>query len=223
MIKFSNWWVLEVLNHGSKRCPSIIPSAGYSVNPCAAAYKVVQQVVGLCKYMQTCRRLAHCDGLISLGMQKYSSGWLFVTTSTHLALQCIKKLEPLLLGVEVGGTNDDVTKWEHFPRYWPFVLGIPSQRPFDVFFDLRLNKPMSEQSWGWWFETSSCSLWRHCNENQLRGVKKWPNYTVSMLWSYVFVVIQYIYVSYWLIVSIDITSGLVLIGWLIYPLVVLLI
>ena len=44
---------------------------------------------------------------------------------------------------------------------------IPAQRPvtrsFDVFFDLRLNKRLSKQSWGWWFETLSCPLWRHCN------------------------------------------------------------
>ena len=25
-----------------------------------------------------------------------------------------------------------------------------------------LNKRLSKQSWGWWFETPSCSLWRHC-------------------------------------------------------------
>ena len=31
------------------------------------------------------------------------------------------------------------------------------------FFDLRLNKPLSKQSRDWWFETSSCPLWRHCN------------------------------------------------------------
>ena len=41
---------------------------------------------------------------------------------------------------------------------------FPSQRPvtrsFGVFFDLRLNKRLS---WGWWFETPSCSLWRHFN------------------------------------------------------------
>ena len=30
---------------------------------------------------------------------------------------------------------------------------------FGVFFDLHLNKRLSKQSWGWWFETS---LWRHC-------------------------------------------------------------
>ena len=37
----------------------------------------------------------------------------------------------------------------------------PVTRSFDVFFDLRLNKRLSEQSWGWWFETPSCPLWRH--------------------------------------------------------------
>ena len=34
---------------------------------------------------------------------------------------------------------------------------------FDVFFDLCLNKRLSKQSRGWWFETPSGSLWRHCN------------------------------------------------------------
>ena len=44
---------------------------------------------------------------------------------------------------------------------------FPTQRPvtqsFDVFFDLRLNKRLSKQWWGWWFETPASSLWRHCN------------------------------------------------------------
>ena len=44
---------------------------------------------------------------------------------------------------------------------------IPAQRPvtrsFDVFFDLRLNKRLSKQSWRCWFETLSRPLWRHCN------------------------------------------------------------
>ena len=44
---------------------------------------------------------------------------------------------------------------------------FPTQRPvtrsFDVFFDLRLNNRLSKHSWGWWFETLSCSLWRHRN------------------------------------------------------------
>ena len=45
---------------------------------------------------------------------------------------------------------------------------FPSQRPvtrsFDVFFDLRLNKRLCKQLWGWWFETPSWSLWRHFND-----------------------------------------------------------
>ena len=51
----------------------------------------------------------------------------------------------------------------------PPVTGeFPSERPvtrsFGVFFDLRLNKRLSKHSWGWWFETPSRQLWRHCNE-----------------------------------------------------------
>ena len=31
------------------------------------------------------------------------------------------------------------------------------------FFYLRLNKRLSKQWWGWWFETPSRPLWRYCN------------------------------------------------------------
>ena len=37
------------------------------------------------------------------------------------------------------------------------------KQSFDVSFDLRQNKQLSKQSWGWWFETPSGPLWRHCN------------------------------------------------------------
>ena len=56
---------------------------------------------------------------------------------------------------------------------------FPTQRPvtrsFDVYFDLRLNKWLSKQSWGWWFETLSCSLWRHRNATkcQQSGSLSW--------------------------------------------------
>ena len=44
---------------------------------------------------------------------------------------------------------------------------FPTQRPvtrnFDVFFDLHPDKRLSKQWWGWWFETPSSPLWRHCN------------------------------------------------------------
>ena len=50
----------------------------------------------------------------------------------------------------------------------PVIGEFPSQSPvtrsFDVFYDLSMNKRLSIQSWGWWFETPSRSLWRHCND-----------------------------------------------------------
>ena len=64
---------------------------------------------------------------------------------------------------------------------------FPAQRPvtrsFDVFFDLRLNKRLSKQPWGWWFETPVWSLWRHRNGYAWQesviikcktGLKWWP-------------------------------------------------
>ena len=70
---------------------------------------------------------------------------------------------------------------------------FPTQRPvsrsFDVYFDLRPNKWLSKQSWGWWFETLSCSLWRHRNviSNMLciiwkktsRPLYDYPLYTIE--------------------------------------------
>ena len=44
---------------------------------------------------------------------------------------------------------------------------LPAQAPVtricDVSADLRLNKRLSKQSWGWWFETRLGSLLRHSN------------------------------------------------------------
>ena len=49
------------------------------------------------------------------------------------------------------------------PASGEFPALRPVTRSFDVFFDLCLNKRLRKQSWGWWFETLLCPLWRHCN------------------------------------------------------------
>ena len=64
----------------------------------------------------------------------------------------------------------DVIKWKHFPRNWPFVRGIHR------WIDLRLNKRLSKQSRGWWFETPSRSLWR-----QRRAYWNYPPVIISSL------------------------------------------
>ena len=46
---------------------------------------------------------------------------------------------------------------------------IPGTKASDAelwcFLDLRPNKRLSKQSWGWWFETLSRPLWRHCHDS----------------------------------------------------------
>ena len=71
--------------------------------------------------------------------------------------------------------HDDVIKWQHFPRYWPFVQR-PVTRNFGEFFDLHLNKWLSKQSRGWWFETPSPPLWRDRNglSGPIEVVNIWP-------------------------------------------------
>ena len=50
----------------------------------------------------------------------------------------------------------------------PITGEFPTQRPvtrrFDIFCDMCLNKRLNKQLWGWWFETPSGTLWRHCSE-----------------------------------------------------------
>ena len=58
----------------------------------------------------------------------------------------------------------------------PVTGEFPTQRPvtrsFDVFFDLRMNKRLSKHRWGWWFETPSCPLWRHCNGHDITHIQQ---------------------------------------------------
>ena len=42
----------------------------------------------------------------------------------------------------------------------PVTGEFPTQKPV---FEMRLNKQLSKQSWGWWYGTPSCPLWRHCD------------------------------------------------------------
>ena len=69
----------------------------------------------------------------------------------------------------------------------PVTGEFPTQKPvtrsFDAFFHLRLNKQLSKQSWGWWFETLSRPVWRHCNASvkaQWPLLLTWFNFNPSM-------------------------------------------
>ena len=91
---------------------------------------------------------------------------------------------------------------------------IPRTKASDAelcwFFYLGLDKRLSKQGWGWWFETPSCPLWRHCNDDTLCRytsrsrpelvlfqykdalwpVQKFPNFTVSLSHSFIIVILM---------------------------------
>ena len=87
--------------------------------------------------------------------------------------------ESVLVYSNQCGLGKHIQWWRHQMETFSALLALcvgkssftgefPAQRPvtrsFDVFFGLRLNKKLDKQSWGWWFETQSSSLWRHCND-----------------------------------------------------------
>ena len=99
-------------------------------------------------------------------------------------------------GKSSGKWTADITWWRHQMKTFSALLAIcartspvpgkfPAQRPvtrsFDVFFDLRLNKRLSKQSCGWWFETPPCPLWRHCNDRVIRQIFGWMAEFMLML------------------------------------------
>ena len=55
------------------------------------------------------------------------------------------QMETFSVLLDIFARNSLVTG--EFPSY------RPEARSFDIFFDLRLNKWLSKQSWCWWFET----------------------------------------------------------------------
>ena len=60
--------------------------------------------------------------------------------------------------IVIYSSNDYMT-----PVTGEFSTQRPATRSFDVFFDLRLNKRLSKQWWGWRFGMPSGPLWRHCD------------------------------------------------------------
>ena len=135
-------------------------------------------------------------------------------------------IERCLCDVIHGGSGDccdycalasghNRTWWRHQMETFSAVLAIcagnspvpgefPAQRPvtrsFDVFFDLRLNKRLSKQSWGWWFETPSRSLWCHCNELPRKAracdLCLWKLRIMS-IWINIYAVSSFYQVSFW--------------------------
>ena len=105
----------------------------------------------------------------------YDDVYTFITWKYVVYEKFVFDLTTSLRGVSQL-THTAISWWRHQMQTVSALLAIyagnspvpgefPAQRPvprdFDVFFDLRPDQRLSKQSWGWWFEMPSHSLWRH--------------------------------------------------------------
>ena len=119
---------------------------------------------------RTDSKLSHSQWETSLQSNSVSH-WLGANLESALRLLCISNQLD-------ASTHFQYTWWRHQMEAFSALLAIcagnspvpgefPTQRPvtrsFDVYFDLRPNKRLSKQSWGWWFETQFRPSWRHRN------------------------------------------------------------
>ena len=98
----------------------------------------------------------------------YTQGWQSMTINTYTYNSTIREPMKLLcvtVQVMMTSSNGNIFRVTGHLR-GEFTGQRPVTRSFDVFFDLRLNKRLSKQWWGWWFETLLCPLWRHRNDTE---------------------------------------------------------
>ena len=120
------------------------------------------------------KMVAFCPRLIAL----VTKNWFHIDrdTETMLSIWWRHQMETFSALLALCAGNSPVTG------------EFPAQRSatwsFDVFFELLLNKRPSKQSWGWWFETPSLSLWRHSNDVfDIDKLIKLPRpYTPHIMW-----------------------------------------
>ena len=77
----------------------------------------------------------------------------------------------------------------------PVPGDFPAQKPvtrsFDVFFDLRVNKRLSKQWWGWGFETPSHPLLSYCNDERFFHCNTKVDGKLVWIWFWLWLSIRY--------------------------------
>ena len=166
------WWCLCLITHRSKSImESYVLAIVYLVIFCPVNSFIMNR--------KLCYTLSNLDSTISLSpvLDMGDSKWIDIWQNrAHNHGDANGTLWPIL-EIHIPGQICIFNAWWRLQiETFPALLAIcalnspvfPAQRPvtqsFNVFFDLRLNKRLSKQSWGWRFETSSHPVWRrHCN------------------------------------------------------------
>ena len=103
--------------------------------------------------------LANCAAHIYIYIYIYIvrlTQWCLVNIYNYKPMPSLYRFQQMI------APHDDVIKWKQFPPLCGELIPITkaSDEGLGVFFDLCLNMRLSKQSWGWWPETPSSSLWR---------------------------------------------------------------
>ena len=112
---------------------------------------------------------------------------LRVIPRSYISLRCSRRRKWMMSsGTMMTSSNGNIFRVTgplcgEFTGPGEFPTQRPVTRSFDVFFDLRLNKGLSKQPWGWWFETPSCSLWRHRNDLAGDNLHYWATFPKTKL------------------------------------------
>ena len=136
-------------------------------------YSIFAKTKYKCSFLASSERRTHDPFPVD-----FETEWIIQNTSVARCITPQALSNVLAINVFFQRHNTALSWWRHEMETFSALLAIcvwnspvssefPAQRPvtrsFDVYFDVRPNKGLSKQSWGWWFETLSCSLWRHRN------------------------------------------------------------
>ena len=130
---------------------------------CYVRYKRVLPSARQCSYRAT------AVGFNYIGKEPHWNGITGITVC-HQILSHGNQVTFPTFSIMTSSNGNIFRVTDHLCGNSPVPGEFPAQRSvtrsFDVFFDLRLNKRLSKQSWGWLFETLLCPLWRHRNVNK---------------------------------------------------------
>ena len=104
--------------------------------------------------------------------------YLYYLVSGEFPISQILQFISYIANIALFVTEMCTPWWRYQMGTFPALLALCAgnspvtvTRSFDAFFDLRLNTRLSKQPLSWWFETPSCSLWRHGNDMHISVTK----------------------------------------------------
>ena len=114
-------------------------------------------------------------------MWRHCYGTRLSNNSCTLSENIYHRLSPLFMNAMMTSSDGNIFRVTgHLCGEFTGPRWIPAQKASAAelwyFFHLRLNKRLSKESWGWWFETLSRPLWRHRNVKPISSTLRYHDH-----------------------------------------------